>query len=193
MAEERGGPATTELQQLGEKLREARESLGSTIEELAAASGVSAGMISQIERGFTNPSFLTLFKLAAGLNLPIAAFFEDEAGTSGRVVRKAERRRVSFPGLDVTYELLTPDLKRRLEVLWVEMEPGTSTEKRVYAHEGEECGVVLAGRMLVHIGDEVHELGPGDAISYPSTLPHWYEVPGPERVVCIWAITPPSF
>jgi mannose-6-phosphate isomerase-like protein (cupin superfamily) len=78
-------------------------------------------------------------------------------------------------------------------MVWVESAPGSSTEDSPFVHEGEECGLLLQGTLEVHIGDKLFVLHAGDSITFDSTIPHWYFNPGPERVLSVWAITPPSF
>lgn len=104
------------LAHAGAMLRKLRRERGLTVESLAAAAGISAGSISQLERGMGNPSFSTLFKLAYNLQVSLGIF--DPADATGRkVVRKHERRRLQLAGEALTYELLTPDLQGDLQVL----------------------------------------------------------------------------
>lgn len=179
----------------GRTLRELRTAKDFSLEELAERSGVSIGLVSQLERGIGNPSLLTIGRIAYALGIPISTFFE--AGESSEaVVRRDRRKRLMLPELaerGLLYELLTPDLKRALEAIWVEMPPGLSTEDRPFEHQGEEFGIVLKGRLEVHVGDEVHLLGPGDSVSYRSSVPHWYANRGSVAVKSVWVVTPPSF
>lgn len=177
---------------LGNKLRARRMELSITIEELAAKADVSPGSISQIERGIGNPSFMTLARIAYALDLSVGRLFEGPDSPS-QVVRHNERKRLEVSDREVTFELLTPDLQRDLEMVWVEYAPGISTKERPYQHNGEECGLVLQGHLIVHVGESVYELEPGDSIWIDCTVPHWYENKGEERVLSVWAITPPSF
>ena len=180
------------LRHLGSQLQQLRRRKELTLGELAQLSDVSAGLLSQLERGMGNPSFHTLSKLAYGLGVPIGLFFQ---GTyhSDPVVRKNNRKKLVLEDHNLVYELLTPDLQRCLEFVWVEFAPGISTEQRPFCHEGEECGLVLQGTLEVHWGDEIYLLEAGDSVSYPCNIPHWYRNPGKEKAVSVWAITPPSF
>ena len=115
------------------------------------------------------------------------------------VVRRGDRRPVSMhpePGsgdVEGRFELMTPGPNHQLEVLWVEVPAGVSTEMTPYSHGGEEVGVVLEGVHEVHIGGVVHVLEAGDSITYASDIPHWYRNPGPATVRAIWIITPPTW
>lgn len=186
--------ASAHLAEIGAQLHDARTSRGLGLQELAEASGISTGMISQIERGLANPSVNTISKLASALGLQLGIFFEPRPDSEEKnVVRKHERRSIGIPDPNFVYELLVPDLNRTLEFVWVESAPGSSTENSPFQHEGEECGLILQGRLEVHLGDRVFILEAGDSIVFNSLLPHWYRNIGTERVLSVWAITPPTF
>lgn len=118
------------LGDLGSRIRMLRKERQLTTERLAETAGVSAGLISQIERGNGNPSFATLVQLAHGLQMPIGQLLEAPESKSV-VVRKNERRRLDGHGLanddGGSYELLTPDLNGALEATWVVTPPGYDT------------------------------------------------------------------
>lgn len=186
--------AKSHLDEIGAQLREARVGKGLGVQELAEASGISTGMISQIERGLANPSVNTISKLASALGLQLGIFFEPRPASEEQfVVRKAERRSIGIPDPNFIYELLVPDLKRTLEFVWVESAPGSTTENSPFQHEGEEVGLILQGKLEVHHGDRVFILEAGDSIIFDSRVPHWYRNIGTERVLSVWAITPPTF
>ncbi|WP_193318539.1 helix-turn-helix domain-containing protein [Nonomuraea phyllanthi] len=182
---------------VGSRLRSLRKERGFTLERLGELSGLSTGIISQVERGLANPSFTTLVQLAHGLGIPVGGLFQTEEETRPPVVRRSERRRLGGHGVDMNsesvYELLTPDLSGALEVTWVETRPGHDTSATPFTHRGEEVGVVLSGRTHVYLDGVRYELGPGDSIRYPSTVPHWYVNPGDEVCTAIWVSTPPSW
>ena len=73
------------------------------------------------------------------------------------------------------------------------MPPGLSTAERPFEHPGEEFGIVMRGRLEVHVGSDTYRLAPGDSISYRSHIPHWYVNPGSVPMKSIWIVTPPSF
>lgn len=179
---------------VGRQIRALRKELGLTLDELSERSGISTGLISQVERGKGNPSFASLAQLAHGLDVPIGRLFH-VADQVSPVVRKAERRSLSPHGTDdgAVYQLLTPSLDGALEVLWVETPPGHDTSATPFRHNGEEFGVLLSGRKDVYVDGVKYILEPGDSITYPSSVPHWYSNPGSEPAVSIWAITPPTW
>jgi transcriptional regulator with XRE-family HTH domain len=180
---------------VGKTLQEKRIQLGMSVHQLAKLADVSAGMISQLERGLVNPSLNTINKIAAALGLQLGILFDQKPlpPDDKLVVRKNQRSRMQVDDPNFLYELLTPDLNHTLEFVWVESAPGSSTEGSPFCHEGEECGLVFQGTLEVYVGGTCHLLKPGDSITFDSSIPHWYHNPGPERVLSVWAITPPSF
>ncbi|RPI58944.1 MAG: cupin domain-containing protein [Chloroflexi bacterium] len=181
-----------DLHDLGSQVQRLRHKNGLTIEKLAKLSGVSSGFLSQLERGMANPSFLSLQKIASGLDVPISAFFQTSS-SDNFVVRRDQRRKLVLDDANRVWQLLTPDLNRSIEFLLMEWGPGISTEGRPSCHEGEECGLVLEGTLEIHWGNEVFLLEEGDSIYLPSTVPHWYRNPSDKKVVCVWAATPPTW
>jgi transcriptional regulator with XRE-family HTH domain len=177
---------------LGQLVRSIRISRGMSIEGLAKAAGVSAGGVSQIERGVGNPAFTTLVKIAYGMKVPVGSFLRTDQEPRGLVVRKENRKRL-VPSDGLIYELLTPDLRRRLEVLRVQVARDFDNRERPFVHEGEECVHMLEGELLIYIGDDEYHLEEGDTITYDPTVPHWYRNPFPRPGIILSAITPPSF
>lgn len=179
---------------IGARLKQARRGRF-TIEELAKASGVSAGRISQLERGSGNPSFETLWKLARALDEPLGAFFDGVDTNPGRMlVRRKEAKRLVVPRDGLVYELLTPDLQRSLEVFRIYIPPMFDKRANRITHIGEECIHLLSGKLTVYIADSVYDLEPGDTITYNPGMPHAVGNPSPtEPASVIAAVTPPSF
>jgi transcriptional regulator with XRE-family HTH domain len=193
----REGPDVGQLvAAIGRTVRSVRKERGLTLDQLATSCGLSTGMVSQLERGIGNPSFATLVQLAHGLDVPVGRLMFVEDGGSP-VVRANERRRLGLHGIpsddNVVYEMLTPDLSGALQATWVSSEPGHDTSATPFHHSGEEFGIVLSGRLEVHVGPASHVLEAGDAIRFSSTVPHWFVNPGPSRADVIWVSTPPSW
>ena len=188
-------PETTLVVGLGKAIKAARLERGLTVERLGREARVSTGLISQLERGRGNPSFLTLQRLAETLELPFGHFMQGPQTQGGMVVRAGERKRLIVPHnpTEIVHELLTPDLRGSLEVLRTSVPPGWSNEEQPFHHPGEECVHVLSGRLHVTVGDSTFDLVEGDSITYDSATAHWYANRSDEPVTIIGAVTPPSF
>ena len=182
------------VQAVGQEIRRLRKLRVNTLEQLASQSGVSAGLLSQVERGQGNPSFNTLVQVAHALGIPVARLMAGEQ-LSSPVVRREERRRLNLGANDnlVLAELLTSRLDSALEVIRIVAKPGYTSEDTPFVHDGEEFGIVLEGTHAVNVGGTHYVLRAGDSISYSSTIPHWYENPGEVTSVSLWVVTPPSF
>jgi len=198
-------PALDPTHGIGERLARLRGGRGVKVSGLAREIGVSPSLISQIERGQSRPSVSTLFAMAQALDVPVDAFFRDtppegsaaprsreteaepaadantaapERGRGRRryLVTRAERDVLEIEG-GVRWESLTSTPLDELEFLELVYEAHAESSPRLYRHPGQEIALVLSGRLDIHVGFERYELGPGDSIHFPSSLPHRYVNP----------------
>lgn len=150
---------------LGELIRSRRRGRFS-IETLAQRSGISAGLLSEIERGKGNPSFSTLLKLADALEMDPVEFFRINTTTwkDERVVKKADRQRMSFPDGHLV-EILSPRLDLPL-VMWKAIYPiGFDGRGRPLTVPAETSLVITRGQLIIEQpdGDNLH-LNQGDSL-----------------------------
>jgi len=189
-------PPPTGLRSLGLTIRESRKKSGLTLQQLAKKARLSISYLSQVERNILTPSVSTLKRIADLLEIPAGKLMfggENGGGLSAiGVVRKNRRKRISFPGSNIEYELLTPDLRRRASLLWLTAPPGAESGP-AFVHEGEDGVVVLKGKLEIEIGGMHHELTAGDSIYFNAGLPHCWRNVGDDTVEAIWLSTPPSF
>ena len=179
--------------QIGAGLRLARRRRGRTLREVAGMAGVTESFLSQVERDIASPSIATLRRIAVALGMSIGEILE-QAGPHGQLVRAADRRVVTYPGLAARDEFLTDGTNGRLQIIMSHIEPGGGTGAEAYAHESdEECLIVLEGCLDLWVGDEHYRLEVGDAIRYSSRAPHRNENPGPGPARVLFVLTPPSF
>lgn len=184
---------------VGEQLRQRRHELRLSLRDLADRLGVSASLISQIERGRANPSVSTLYALAAELDVSLDdLLFSDRrlglggraelrAGAPGVVQRGRERQRIRLAS-GVIWERLTTVSEPGVEFLYVVYEVGgaSSPADAFQRHSGHEWGYVISGELRVTIGFEQFVLEAGDSISLPSSSPHRLENAGQTPVHAIW-------
>ncbi len=187
---EAGAPA------IGGRLRSLRRASGWSLREVAARSGLSASFMSGLERGTTGASVAALVRLASAFDTTVADLLgQTELGPArrwgDRVVRGGERLAVTA-GRGVRIEELAA-LPTRLQPQLFVLAPGATSEGS-YAHAGEEFMYVLQGRVAVWLDErEHHELGPGDALTFPSSLPHRFVALGADETRILWVNTPPTF
>jgi quercetin dioxygenase-like cupin family protein len=164
-----------------------------TLRELASRAGVTESFLSQVEREVTSPSIASVQRIARALDLAIAELFTEEAPQS-RLVRRAERRQIAYPGLRAVDEFLTAGMTGRLQVILSTIEPGGGTGDETYAHDSdEEVVIVLAGQLELWVADEHHLLEEGDSIAYSSRLPHRNVNSSDRQATVLFCVTPPSF
>ena len=174
--------ATTEALAVGPRIRALRDGMGLSLRDLAERSGVSAPMLSQVERGDTSPTLAVAAKIAAGLELSLSQLLRlDEA--DGVSVVRAEQRLLGGHADGHRYEVLTPPVPgQRAEVSQHTLAPGSSTggpgDPPIHEPGSRETAVVLDGRLRLVCDGVAHDLGEGDAVTFDADLPHHFENPG---------------
>lgn len=176
--------------ELGGRIKRYRLERGLTLAAVAEKVGVTRSFLSSVERGVAYPSILVLRAIAVALDVPVFMFFTGP-DTNGTVVHADERRIVRPPGSSFGYELLSPDLKRRIEFIIMRLDPD-AVSPRLF-HEGEECALVLRGSVVVQVGDEEYPMDEGDSIYFNSGLPHNVRNTAEGESMLVAAITPPRF
>lgn len=178
---------------VGSRIRRMREARGMTLSAFAKEVGVSPGLISQVERDLTDPSLATLRRIARSLQVPMFNLFQDDASVDPvRVVRREGRMSIRSPHGHLTYSRVSAGAGA-LEVLEGVLDPAGSSSEELWSHPSEECVLVLAGELTVHVGDEQWVIGEGDSCSFDSRLPHRYMNPTDQSCRFVLAVTPPSF
>jgi transcriptional regulator with XRE-family HTH domain len=180
------------LEGVGKKLKSFRTDKGLTLEELAQLAGVTRSLLSQIENNKSLPSLTTLQLISRALDVPMGSFFESDERPSAPVLKKRDRKRLQTRN-GVTFYSLTPNMRsHRMEVVYTVYEPGGSTGP-LYSHRGEECGIVLKGRLEVEYEQKCFVLEEGDSIYLDSTNPHRIRNIADRESIAIWVDTPPSW
>ncbi len=178
---------------IGERIRAKRGQRKLSLRQLAEVTGFTPSFLSQVERNLAMPSIMSLRKLAEALEVPIFYFLIDD-GDEQKVVRRAERKVLNFPESHLTFELLSPGLNHKMEVITARLEPAAATCTRKLSHPGEECTLVVEGTMQIEVDDDVYVLEEGDSIYYFCSLPHRIVNISPDKdLVFVSAITPPNF
>ena len=169
---------------IGREVRACRTKLGIIVADLAAAAGLSSGMLSKIENGMTSPSLTTLQALSKALGVPMTAFFkryEEEREVifvkSGRGL--AIKRRGTRNGHQ--YHLLgyTGD-----QTSGVVVEPYLITLNHrsdvfpLFQHSGKEFLYILEGDVIYRHAGKRYTMGPGDSLFFDADAPH-----GPEEML----------
>ena len=178
---------------VGQRLRTLRELHGLSQRGLARAAGVTNGTVSNIELEHVSPSVASLRKLVRVLGMSLAEFFAWNTDSPTQFFFAADELKDLGSG-GVSLRLVGPGTaSSALQVLHERYAPGADTGPEMLQHEGEEAGVVLAGRVTITVGAHSRELGPGDAYHFPSMLPHRFVNSGDGPCELVSASTPPTF
>ena len=163
-----------------------------TLANVAAIAGVSVSLLSQIERGRTDPSLDSLRDIADALGTAPFKLLAEQSHES-RLVRAGEGRRLSLPETDVQIELLSPSMEGPFEVIRWTLDVGGATARAPRSHDGVETTILISGDVRIEVGDDVLTLGPGDAFTAKATIPHRTVNQGDAPAEGISVISPPNF
>ena len=169
---------------IGSKIRTIRNRKKITIAQMCEATGLSKGFISNVENNNTSPSISTLQTIANFLKVPLPYLLleKDEHMT---IIRKEEREFTISKEPDLKVEHLAT--RGGLSLRLVEFPPGYSTGERK-AHEGEECHLVLKGKILAEQGEDSYILEEGDTFSWCASVPHFVKNIGDETAEVLIAV-----
>ncbi|MCR4521583.1 MULTISPECIES: cupin domain-containing protein [Bosea] len=178
---------------VGARLRYVRMQRGLSQRALAKQAGVTNSSISLIEANEVNPSVGVLKRILDGIPISLSEFFAFEPEKPRQVFYQAEEL-VEIGKGGISFRQVGENLfGRALQIIKERYEPGADTGRVLLTHEGEEGGVVLAGRIELTVGEERRILGPGDAYYFESTRPHRFRCVGPVPCEIVSACTPPTF
>ncbi len=169
---------------IGERIRALREAMDLSLRDLAERTGVSAPMLSQVERGETSPTLSVATKIAAGLELSLSQLLRLDEASHVVVTRRADRRGRRRDGHRV--EELTPALPgQRAELSLHALDPGASTggpgDPPIHEPGSRETIYLNSGRAALVLDGERYELAEGDAVTFDADLPHHFENDGDEK------------
>jgi len=169
---------------IGSRVRALREAMDLSLRDLAERSGVSAPMLSQVERGETSPTLQVAARIANGLDLRLSQLLRLDEDGAVTIVRADERRRGPASVRGHRYEVLTPPLPgQRAELSRHVLDAGAATggpgDPPVHEPGSRETAFVQSGRVVLHCDGAAYALEAGDTVTFDADLPHHFENPGP--------------
>jgi transcriptional regulator with XRE-family HTH domain len=180
-----------EVGSLGQKLRKIRTERGLSLSAVSEGCQVSGSLLSQVERALVVPSLNTLYALSSFYGMSLFELFADDDGAeNGQIVRKSERRKITFPGSTKSYELISPARATSMSVFELLVDRDRNSAEHGAVHDGDECVLVITGKILVDLGGTIHTLDEGDSIFYDATTPHQFQSLAKEPAHLIVTITP---
>jgi transcriptional regulator with XRE-family HTH domain len=172
------GPFVSANGSVGARVKSLREAMDLSLRDLAERSGVSAPMLSQVERGDTSPTLSVAQKIAAGLDLTLSQLLRLDEDRHVVVVRERDRRTRRRRG-HVVEELTPPLPGQRADVSVHTLAPGAATGGRddppMHEPGSRETAIVLEGAVELFIDGQRHELTDGDSVTFDADLPHHFE------------------
>jgi transcriptional regulator with XRE-family HTH domain len=164
--------------ELGLRVRALRDAMGLSLRDLAERSGVSAPMLSQVERGETSPTLAVAEKIAAGLELTLSQLLRLDEDQHVVVVRAGKSRRRRRGG-HLVEELSPPLPGQRADVSVHTLAAGSSTggpaDPPIHEPGSRETTVVLSGEIDLFIDGARHQLEAEDSVTFDADLPHHFE------------------
>jgi transcriptional regulator with XRE-family HTH domain len=175
---------------IGRNLRRLRASRGWSLDLLAARSGVSRGMVIQIEQARTNPSVATLVRISDALGVSVAQLVDVADSPAVRVVRAADVVPLWRSELGGVGTLLVGTNAPPVLELWEwRMVPGDHHDAEAHVAGTTELLYILEGDLALTVEDAVHELAAGDAVVFRADRPHVYATAGPAAVRFLMSVT----
>jgi quercetin dioxygenase-like cupin family protein len=165
-----------------------------SLRDLASRSGVSAPMLSQVERGETSPTLQVATRIAAGLELRLSQLLRLDEQGAVTVVRKGEGRQGPGRGAGHRYEILTPPLPgQRAELSRHTLAPGAVTggpgDPPMHEPGSRETALVAAGSVTLQCDGAAYMLAAGDCVTFDADIPHHFENPGDNDAVLLAVVS----
>jgi transcriptional regulator with XRE-family HTH domain len=176
-------PASVDAAVLGARVKALRESSGLSLRDLASRSGVSAPMLSQVERGETSPTLTVAARIAAGLELRLSQLLRLDEDGAVTVVRASQRRRGGNPRRGHRFEVMTAAQPgQRAELSQHTLAPGGATggpaDPPMHEPGSRETALVQEGAVVLVCDGQRYELKEGDCVTFDADLPHHFENAG---------------
>lgn len=179
---------------LGQQLRETRLASGKSLTDVAKASGMSIGLLSQIERGRSTIALDKLTRLCAVLELAADALIRNAmvsnaADDDEGVARAGSRRKLDLERMGVSKEVLTPGVSDNFNLYRIVVAPGGSSGDEMFVTApGEQIGYVVSGVLEIWVNKRMLRLNAGDSVRYSSESPRRWRNPGESDTVLIWTV-----
>jgi transcriptional regulator with XRE-family HTH domain len=179
---------------IGARVRALREASSLSLRELAERSGVSAPMLSQVERGETSPTLTVAARIAAGLDLRLSQLLRLDEDGAVTITRVGDRRRGGSARRGHRSEVLTAARPgQRAELSRHVLAPGGATggpdDPPMHEPGSREIALVERGPVVLVCDGRRHELAAGDCVTFDADLPHHFENPGAEEAAFLAVVS----
>lgn len=175
--------------EIGLKIKNLRQIKNLTQEELANRCELTKGYISQLENDLTSPSIETLKDLLNALGTSFSEFFEDD---EPQIVFKKDEYIEKINDNFKTTWLVPTSQKNSMEPIVVELDENATTEKDL-AHEGEEFGYVISGKIELNVGKQKYIVNQKETFYFVANKPHFIKNIATSKSKILWVSCPPNF
>lgn len=178
-------------QVLSSRVIELRKKRGLTLEQLAAASGVSRSMLSQIERGRANPTLAVTLRIAQAFGLNIGELVDQPwAASRIELVRSDDTSQLFRDDQECRIRTLSPlHLEKNVEFYEIRIAPRARLHSAPHFEGTRELLTITQGKARVQAGDNDCVLSPGDSAHYHADLEHTIENSGDDELVGFLVVT----
>ena len=179
---------------IGSRMRAIRLSKSMILDDLAEKAGLSKGFLSNIENNRTSPSINSVERIAQALEVPMALLFM-QRDYIPRIMKPEQRDRTHFARDDRVVEWVSnmPFSKMEMLILEIPVSKDRTKEAPLKSHPGEECHLVLQGKLRGTYGTQTFILEQGDSFHWDCSVPHKVDNIGDVPAKLIIALTPPTF
>ena len=165
------------IKEMAARIRELREIEGLSVADMAQKTAVSEEEYTACENGESDLNFAFIYRCALAFNVDVTDIIEGQSPTlrSYTVTRKGEGQRIEKAHGMTYYNLAAAFQNRIAEPLYVKSAYSEEAQHRdieLTTHAGQECDLIIEGKLKVQVGEHKEILGPGDSIYYDSSTPH---------------------
>ncbi len=164
----------SDLPELGKNIAVIRKSKNFSLEELSKRSGVSTGMLSQIEQEKVNPTVAVVWKIAYGLDVPFSdLLLQDEEEHVFNLIHKNEAVTLERDNGRCIFRIISPlSMAEKLELYTLQLRPGGVLNSKSHAKGTEEFITVFSGKVTIEVNEKAAMLESGDSIHYNADIDH---------------------
>ncbi|MFC7392021.1 helix-turn-helix domain-containing protein [Scopulibacillus cellulosilyticus] len=149
-----------------------RKSRGLSLDKVSELTGVSKAMLAQIEKGRSNPTVSTLWKIANGLQVSFSSFMKEDKPKVTKINIEELSPVIDADGNYLVYSVFPYHTEKKFEIYFVTLNPGFAHTSE--GHLGEEYILIKEGELKVEFKGEEHILRSGDAMHFTPTVQHYY-------------------
>ncbi|MGQ8875342.1 helix-turn-helix domain-containing protein [Paenibacillus sp. TSA_86.1] len=163
---------------LARNLKQIREQRKLSLDKVAEMSGISKTMLGQIERGESNPSIATVWKIANGLKISFTVLIHELQSDTTVLMKEDIKVLREDEGRVRIYPHFSFEEGRRFEMYMMEMDEKSSLRAEPHIEGAEEFITVYEGEVTIRVGEAEHKLRQGDSIRFKADQPHGYDHSG---------------